>query len=79
VERREVAGYLVMERNDSGGSVSSAESHHDPEVTFDEETDGRIQFTPGSTPDNITPMTNRSNYSVLESKIRSLDRDEQVL
>jgi len=63
VERREV-GRLpqVMERNDSGGSVSSAESHHDPEVTFDEETDGRIQFTPGSTLDNITPMTNRSNY-----------------
>lgn len=70
VDRREAARLpQVMERNDSDGSGSSLDEYHlsppnhEPEATIDEETDEQIQFTPGSSLDTNTPMTNRSNYA----------------
>ena len=78
VDRRE-SGRLpqVMEHNDDEGSGSSSDeyhmpqSDHEPEAVFDEESDGQIQFTPGSTLDSIAPMTGRQNYPSWNSNTQS--------
>ncbi|KAL8832201.1 MAG: hypothetical protein Q9191_000417 [Dirinaria sp. TL-2023a] len=74
-----------LSHNDSGGSASSdlAVTLHHPghgarfDEDEDEDTDDTLQFTPGSTVSNITPLTNSSsNQPLWNSQIQPKPKDE---
>ena len=86
-QARVEAGRLpqVMERpelghQDSGESTSSEDGTMNPpnlpghEHSFEEETEGQIQFTPGSTVDGITPLT---GFSSMQSSWNSHSQSRQ--
>ncbi|KAI9801034.1 MAG: hypothetical protein M1825_003569 [Sarcosagium campestre] len=62
---------------DSGGSGSSEDSRPDlqPQTdSFEDEVNSHVQFTPNSTVDGITPMTDPSCYSTWSSKTQARPR-----
>ena len=75
-----------LSHNDSGGSASSDDlavtlNHPGHDARFDEDededTDDTLQFTPGSTVSNITPLTNTSSTQPLwNPQIQSKPKDE---